>query len=143
MSGFNLQVNIPIWLGKRFTVYDSQIIGKCILLTPWLDMIWSLVPPCTPPHKFSRKVSRMYSFIGSSFWKKIPPYLREGYNMVNEGLHKNLSIWKYKYLWMCFLPHFYKIGTNLVYIYIYYKSVIIHKNRIFTYFQNKFKNLKK
>ena len=37
-------------------------------------------------------VSHIFKFSrGSSFWKKIPSQLEEGHNMVNEGLHKNLS----------------------------------------------------
>ena len=63
------------WLGKRFTVSLFTDYWEMHLAPP---MIWSVVPPCIPLHKFSPKVSPMKRFLGSSFWKKnIPPYLRE------------------------------------------------------------------
>ena len=48
----------------------------------------------TPPLSIFPKSLHHEKRLGSSFWKKIPPYLREGQNMVKEGLH-NESLYIY------------------------------------------------
>ena len=97
-------------------------------------MIWLLVPPCTSHDKFSPKVSPMKSFLGSSLWrKKIPPslHIKEGHNMVNEGLHKSLSAWKYIYiyslmLFYCGLVCYYRIN-----LFITFTKQQLGENRFF------------
>ena len=98
-------MNIPTWLGKRFTVY-------------WFTDYWKIIPL---PINFPPKLSPLKLFLVALVGEKITPYLRKEHSLVNEGLHKNLITCKPVRFWTKLYIYIYTIYIYThIYIYIIY-----------------------